>query len=247
MLINRKSRLYSSLKWMYQPIKGIKDISQGVNYQLSKKAILNNYKNSEFTGLHIGCGPFYMAGWINTDMLGTPNIDFPLDISAKLPIPDTFLDVIYGSEVIEHIDLEEARQFMREMYRILKPGGVIRLTTPNITEICRLFLDLNQDVKVSDFASTWLEGEFSKEIWINALFRAWGHKYLWTFENFVDELTKVGFANIQRCEPHKTKSDKPQLNNLDNRYGDSEADWQFAHTLIIEAHKPIDNNNNNNN
>jgi predicted SAM-dependent methyltransferase len=36
---------------------------------------------------------------------------FPLDVTNSLPFPDNFFDVIYGSEVIEHIDLAEARQF----------------------------------------------------------------------------------------------------------------------------------------
>lgn len=238
--MNRKSRLYRSLKWMYQPLKAAKALYQELNYIPRRQTKLRECKNSQgFTGLHIGCGPFYMPGWVNTDVLGTPNIDFPLDISSKLPLPNNCFDVIYGSEVLEHIDLAEARQFLRESQRILKPGGVMRLTTPDLHEVCKIFLGQKEGVKVGDFGTVWLEGEFSPEIWINCQFRAWGHKHLWTWESLSTELTAAGFTQIQRCEPHKTKSDKPELDNLDNRYGDDAPSWLFASTLIVEAQKPV--------
>lgn len=238
--INKKSKIYRSLRWLIQPLKNIKALYQELSYLPRRKIKLLEYKEpQEFTGLTIGCGPFPLPGWINTDLLGNPNIDFPLDISSPLPLPDNFFDVIYGAEVIEHIDLAEARLFLREAQRILKPGGVMRLTTPDLTEVCRVFLGLKDDVSVEDFGTVWLEGEFSKEIWINSQFRAWGHKHLWTFESLSDELSKAGFSQSQRCEPQKTKSDKPQLNNLDNRYGKDAPAWIFGANLLMEAQKPI--------
>ncbi len=241
--LNRNTKLYRSLRWMYQPIKAF---YQELKYVFRRKAKILECQNVQaFSGLHIGSGGCYMPGWLNTDLVGNSKIDFTLDISTELPLPDNFFDAIYGSEVIEHIELAKARLFMREAQRILKPGGVMRLTTPDITEICRIFLGLRDDVSVEDFSTVWLgiEGEFSKEIWkeiwINSQFRAWGHKHLWTFESLSYELAKAGFSQVQRCEPHKTKFDKAQLNSLDNRYGDDPPPWIFASTLIIEAQKPV--------
>lgn len=225
---------------MYEPIKAVKELYEELKYVPRRQAKLQQGKNSqEFSGLHIGCGSFYMPGWINTDVLGNPSMDFPLDITNPLPFRDNFFDVIYGSEVIEHIDLAQARQFLKEAQRVLKPGGVMRLTTPDLTETCKIFLGLRDDVTVEDFGTVWLEGEFSKEIWINALFRSWGHKHLWTFESVSEELKKAGLSEVQRCEPQQTKSKIPQLNNLDNRYGDNPPSWIFTGTLIVEAQKPV--------
>ncbi|NJR25484.1 MAG: methyltransferase domain-containing protein [Richelia sp. CSU_2_1] len=224
--MDKDSQLYRSLKWMYQPIQAVKQISEELKYESRRRSKLQeNKKAGEFSGLHIGCGSFYLSGWINTDVLGNPSMDFPLDISKLLPFEDNFFDAIYGSEVIEHINLTKGRQFFAEALRILKPGGAIRLTTPDLTESCKIFLGLRDDVKVEDFRTVWLEDEFSKEIWINALFRSWGHQHLWTFESLADELKKAGFSQVDLCEPQKTKSQHHQLNNLDNRYGDNPPPW----------------------
>ena len=242
--MNKHSRLYRSLRWSYQPIKSLKKLLHNLITLPRRKAKLLECKNSTgFSGLHIGCGPYYMPDWVNTDITITSNADFFCDITQKLPIPDKIFDVIYGAEVIEHIELEEARLFFREAYRILKPGGVMRLTTPDTTEVCKIFLGLRDDVKIEDFGTAeifgpiWIEDKVSKELWINYQFRSWGHKHLWTFESLVSELTKAGFCEVQRCEPQKTKSDKSQLNCLENRYGDNPPSWIFTSSLILEARK----------
>ncbi|NJM87247.1 MAG: methyltransferase domain-containing protein [Hydrococcus sp. RU_2_2] len=237
--MNRNSSLYRTLRWMYQPIKASKKLYQEITYIPRRQAILARHQGDRsFVGLQIGCGSFHLPEWINTDMQGTPDIDFPIDITRKLPLPDNFLDAMYGSEVIEHIELTQARLFLAEALRILKPGGVIRLTTPDLSNVCRVFLGLKEKVNVEEFREVWLDGEFSKEIWINSQFRAWGHQHLWTYESFADELSKAGFCHIQRCEPLQTKSNKPQLENIDYRWQGKTLPFEFACALIVEASKP---------
>jgi ubiquinone/menaquinone biosynthesis C-methylase UbiE len=52
-----------------------------------------------------------------------------LNINKKLPYDDNSFDIITATEVIEH--LEDFRAILREIYRILKPNGMIVLSTPN--------------------------------------------------------------------------------------------------------------------
>ena len=49
---------------------------------------------------------------------------------GKLPYPDQTLDLVTFTEVAEH--LENYRAVLREIYRILKPGGIVVITTPNV-------------------------------------------------------------------------------------------------------------------
>ena len=53
----------------------------------------------------------------------------PADLDARLPIADSAVDVAAAVEVIEH--LENPRAFVRELTRIVRPGGWIAITTPN--------------------------------------------------------------------------------------------------------------------
>jgi SAM-dependent methyltransferase len=55
------------------------------------------------------------------------------NLDAPLPWPDQHFDAVISTEGIEH--LENHFFFLREICRILKPGGLLVLTTPNITAL----------------------------------------------------------------------------------------------------------------
>lgn len=58
------------------------------------------------------------------------NVDFNLNkLEAILPYPDDFFDVIYGISIFTHLSEEMHFEWYRELRRILKPGGIILLTT----------------------------------------------------------------------------------------------------------------------
>lgn len=63
-----------------------------------------------------------------------PDVPFTkVDLNQTLPLPDDHFDCVVAIEVIEH--LENHFQFMREMVRVTKPGGLIIITTPNVLSL----------------------------------------------------------------------------------------------------------------
>lgn len=57
------------------------------------------------------------------------NINFILGNACSLPFNDSTFDIIVGSSVLHHLDINSA---VKEIYRVLKNGGSIRFTEPNM-------------------------------------------------------------------------------------------------------------------
>ncbi len=51
---------------------------------------------------------------------------------TQLPFPDNSFDIVYSGDVFEHITVEQKDKCMDEVYRVLKPGGVVTIKTPNL-------------------------------------------------------------------------------------------------------------------
>src|SRR3989338_9671485 len=54
------------------------------------------------------------------------------DIRKGIPFDDNTFDALYALRIIEHLTLREGEIFVSEIYRVLKPGGIGRLTAPDL-------------------------------------------------------------------------------------------------------------------
>lgn len=54
------------------------------------------------------------------------------DATRRLPLPDASVEVLYSSHMLEHLDPEDARRFLGEARRLLAPGGILRVSVPDL-------------------------------------------------------------------------------------------------------------------
>lgn len=100
--------------------------------------------------LNIGCGSRFHNSWLNIDQYGDNSQIFSWNILDGQPFPDESIDVVYSAHVLEHFDRVGANLFLSEIYRVLKPRGILRIVVPNLEEICKSYLQALVKVKIHE-------------------------------------------------------------------------------------------------
>jgi predicted SAM-dependent methyltransferase len=203
---------------------------------LVRRRVLARYlRSTEEPRLHIGSGPVRLPGWLNTDLISG---DIYLDLTRRLPLPDRSIAYVFGEHVIEHISEEDAERLLSEFYRVLRPGGVVRLTTPDLRKIIALYEDRNLVIRFADYAR-FMDAETGKRHErgcqvFNDYMRLWGHRYIYDEEDLGAKLRAVGFEPIARREPGE--SPHPRLRGIEHH---GEAEWvNRAEALCLEGSRP---------
>jgi SAM-dependent methyltransferase len=137
------------------------------------------------------------------------------DLAHSLPLKDGTADFIYSSHFLEHLFKPDAERLLKESYRVLKPGGIVRVCVPDLAYAVLLYSQGKKE--------QMLENYFFVEDKESFLAR---HKYMYDFELLKNLLEKIGFTQIELCSYQKGKT--PDLEKLDNRPEE---------TLFVEAEK----------
>lgn len=90
--------------------------------------------------LNLGCGSRFIASWTNVDFTATAPGVVACNLVEGVPFSDNSFDAVYHSHVLEHFSRAEGERFIRECFRVLAPGGVIRVVVPDLEQIVRSYL-----------------------------------------------------------------------------------------------------------
>jgi predicted SAM-dependent methyltransferase len=85
--------------------------------------------------LNLGCGSRFHKDWVNLDKHPTNSQVQKYDVQNGIPFPNNTFNVVYHSHLLEHLTKENGRIFMYDCFRVLKPGGVLRVVVPDLEQI----------------------------------------------------------------------------------------------------------------
>lgn len=85
--------------------------------------------------LHLGCGKKILSGFVNIDILPSDGVDEICSVTDLSHYTDNSVDLIYACHILEHFGRHEYKNVLKEWFRVLRPGGILRLSVPSF-EAC---------------------------------------------------------------------------------------------------------------
>ncbi|GLQ50375.1 hypothetical protein GCM10010872_18240 [Dyella flava] len=204
-----------------------------------EKKLISNYKPKDNKWkLHIGCGNHTLNDFINADLHPTSPHVFHLDATKRFPFSDQSFDFIFTEHMIEHISYKDGVNMLSECHRILRKGGRIRISTPDIFFLAKLYQKTRplHQLYVKWSAETFLKDALPDDptFVINNFFRDWGHQFIYSERTLRHSLKKCGFTEIKKCKLNESQSS--EFIGLENRNRMPEGFLELE-TMTLEATK----------
>ena len=200
--------------------------------------------------LHLGAGSNVLAGWLNTDLAPDTYAEHRsqivlLDAAKPFPLADMSVDYIFSEHQIEHISIPDAQRMLAESFRVLRPGSRVRIATPDLAAMVRLYDD-PIDAAARDYVRWVLETFWpgvrsgnERCYAINHIFTFHGHRFIYDFDTLAATLTDAGFVDVVRRRPGE--SDDPVLRGVESHGRVIGEDMNRFETLVVEArHRSTD-------
>lgn len=174
--------------------------------------------------LNWGCGPLTPFGWVNSDIEAGPGIDVVADIRRGLPFPDDHFDYIVSIHVLPELAYRELDPALLELRRVLKPGGVLRLSLPDLDLAINAYRTKDVDYfLIGDDEVKSLAGKMIVQLlWYGR------SRSMFTWEYTKELLERTGYRDVVRSAHEQSASGLAGITELDNRALES---------LFVEARK----------
>jgi predicted SAM-dependent methyltransferase len=191
--------------------------------------------------LQIGAGPSRASDWLCTDLEPRQQGAVYLDATRRFPIADESFDFVHSEHMIEHVPFLGGKAMLAQCHRILKPGGRIRIATPDLGRLIGLYGHDNVGVArrlIERVAlGVFRNSECARPIFaLNSAFRDWGHQFLYDEQTLRESLLAAGFVNVERFRYGESRS--ARLRGIE-QHGTVSGDPEVTafETLVLEAER----------
>lgn len=201
--------------------------------------IAKYFSGNSLRKLQIGAQANSIAGWLNVDISPKERSVCFMDATVTFPFADSSFDYVFSEHMIEHISFDEAVFMVKECYRILRPGGKIRIATPNL-DVLAAILNSPDNPDYAEYISHYHQRFFPEKpchpaFVINKLFYSFHHRFIHNFDTLKYILAEAGFTSMTRCEV--SQSQDPELRNLEQHWREMGEVPNRVETIVIEAVK----------
>lgn len=170
--------------------------------------------------LHLGSGAQPKKGWLNVDFVGDP-VDFAWDLAKGIPFGDGAASAVFHEHLLEHIPLQTGAAFLDECFRVLEPGGTMRVGVPDAGKLIESYLG------DGEYLESLHPGRPTRLLGVQELFYWHRHTTMFDEETLAFMFRAAGFPDPETCEWGETRLGLAP-----------DTERRRAETLYMEAVKP---------
>jgi len=192
-------------KWMSEEIVDLYDYFLFEWLSLTGRLFQKKlYEYPDLEYINFGCSILSdrkFPGFLNVDFFKfKKEIDLALDLRFPVPLKSRAWRGIYAHHLLEHLPYKRACSFLKECYRLLRPGGILRIIVPDGEKIMRLYCSRIPEEKrslirlfpnIKPFKTTM---EAVSYLFYGGKFNT--HLVTWDYETLAYRLKEVGFKKI---------------------------------------------------
>jgi predicted SAM-dependent methyltransferase len=201
--------------------------------------IINDYlRATDEPKLHIGGGWHLIEGWLNTDIALISGV-MHMDATRSFPFREETFQFVFTEHMVEHIAYRQFVAMLCECRRVMRNGGIIRITTPDLNALIGLFSTSRSQIQeryIAFFKKHFLPEDYpdTPAAIVNTFFKSWGHTFIYDRETLEFALRSAGFHSIERRR--LGESNRASLQHLEHekRYPDGLLDYE---SIAVEAVK----------
>ena len=166
---------------------------------VSRRYLARWLRCPELKRVNLGGGSLVSEGWLCADV--DPRADVYMNLQANLPLPDSSVDDVFLEEVLEHLSEAAGERLLRNCVRVLKRGGRLRLSTPDLEYFARLCQQTR-------------DGPAN----INNVFYGHGHRRIYVPVEIQELLAKTGLVAITRSWYRDARSELARFDSHAARF-----------------------------
>lgn len=145
--------------------------------------------------LDIGAGNTRRQGWVTLDI--TDGCDLYWDLRRGIPFPNDSVQHVYSSHLFEHMDYTAGQGLLREVRRVLAPGGEVSVCVPNARLYIDAYIGVSSLDPEHDFWEPALSGREGISLVNYIAYMGGEHNCLFDTDSLLERLNEAGFVSVQ--------------------------------------------------
>jgi predicted SAM-dependent methyltransferase len=195
------------------------------------RELVRSFRGRTDLRINVGSSSSHLEGWLNADLSRDPEGRcIRMDATQPWPFESGSAEAVNSEHFLEHLDVEGARAYFAEAFRALRPGGVIRTSTPDLEGLCEVYRERDPTLLALHREHGYTASCHSDLV--NNYFYLWGHRHIYDLEKLSELLREAGFERVQRASFGESSHDV--LRDIDRH----EVGALERAVLVVDAAKP---------